>query len=50
MNASDITLKVIFKLKIGSNINKYKLDIIQFTIFISEDPVTVFGQNCIIAN
>ena len=29
---------------------KYKLDTIKFTIFISEAPVIVKGQNCIIAN
>ena len=44
------TFKVIFRLLTGSNIKKYKLDTIQFTIVILEDPVTIFVQNCIIAN
>ena len=36
--------------KLGQILKKYKLDTIQFTIFISEDFVIVFDQNCIIAN
>ena len=44
-------IKVISRLKTRSNIKKkYKLDTIKFTIFISKDPVMVFGQNCIIAS
>ena len=42
-------IKVIFRVEIGSNIEKYKLDTIQFTIFILEDPVIVYGQSCLIA-
>ena len=44
------SLKVIFRVEIGSNIEKYKLDTIQFTVFILEDPVIVYGQSCPIAN
>ena len=44
------SFKVIFRIKIWSNIKKYKLDTIQITIFISDDPVIVFSQNCIITN
>ena len=43
-------LKMIFRLKTRSNIKKYKLDTIKFTIFTSKDPVIAFGQNCLIAN
>ena len=42
-------IKVIFRLLTGSSIKKYKLDTIQFTIFILEDPVIVYGQSCLIA-
>ena len=45
-----IAFKVIFRLKTRSNIKKYKLDNIQFTIFILEDPVIVYGESCLIAN
>ena len=41
--------KVIFRLLTGSNIKKYKLDTIQFTVFILEDPVIGFGLSCLIA-
>ena len=43
-------VKVIFRLKTRSDIKKYKLDTIQFTIFISKDHVILCSQNCIIAN
>ena len=36
--------------KLGQIWKKYKLDTIYFTNFILEDPVTVFGRNCIIAD
>ena len=39
-------IKVIFRLLTGSDIKNYKLDTIQFTIFILEDPLIVYGQYC----
>ena len=47
---SSFLLKVIFRDEIGSNIKKYKFDTIQLTNFVLEDPMIVFGQNCLIAN